>query len=159
LLPPIRSDSRCHGTALRRGSDVAANEPAIDLKGRQVENRLEVSDGPCLDLAQNPEEARPTVALHVFKRRSSVNGSPPLGSFIHCLDTEGDKQRSRAVRIRATITIRATTSSETLIASADKSSRTVASSTPIKEPASEKSSSYDVKASRKLSIVRDLQLS
>src|ERR1035437_9148000 len=72
---------RCHGTGLRRGSNIAPNEPVIDLKGRRVENRLEVSDGPCLDLAQNPEEARPTVALHVFKRRSSVIRVSAIGQL------------------------------------------------------------------------------
>jgi hypothetical protein len=53
----------------------------IDLKGRQVENRLEVSDGPCLDLSQNPEEAGPTVAFHVFKRRSSVIRVSAIGQL------------------------------------------------------------------------------
>ena len=74
LRPEVREEPR-------RGSNIAANEPMIDLKGRQVENRLEVSDGPCLDLAQNPEEAWPTVALHVFKRRSSVIRVSAIGQL------------------------------------------------------------------------------
>jgi hypothetical protein len=67
--------------ASRRESNIAANEPVIDLKGQRVQNPLEVSDGPCLDLAQNPEEARPTVALHIFKRRSSVIGVSAIGQL------------------------------------------------------------------------------
>ena len=68
-------------SALSWNRPPSANEPMIDLKGRQVENRLEVSDGPCLDLAQNPEEAWPTVALHVFKRRNSVIWVSAIGQL------------------------------------------------------------------------------
>ena len=64
-----------------RGSNIAANEPVIDLKGRQAENGSNVSDGPCLDLAQNPEQAWPTVAFHVFKRRCPVIRVSAIGQL------------------------------------------------------------------------------
>ncbi len=88
------------------------------------------------------------MTLHVFKRGSTVIRVSTIGQF-HPSSCQWRWPRKLSdVRIWTTITMRATTSSETSIVSADKIFCTVASSAPIKYPASERSSSYDVKTAR-----------